>query len=178
MDEDENGIQHLRKTMSLDEFVELFIIWKELDFDDQNNDESENAYKNIKSYLYETDYDELNQRVNTINKYLSEKNKLKIDEVKKIIEEQVDLINLKLTLCSSLSENIKDKSNQNDNKDKRTKIKTKWFKNIWFWRFLSLAATVLNFILMIAFINVWFYFIVPLVIFVFITLIFRLNYLI
>ena len=44
------------------------------------------------------------------------------------------------------------------------------FENIWFWRFLSLGATVLSLILMIVFINVWFYFIVPCVILAFVTL--------
>ncbi|MBQ9492006.1 MAG: hypothetical protein IJU86_04480 [Firmicutes bacterium] len=164
MDEDENGIQHLRKTMSLDEFVELFIIWKELDFDDQNNDESENAYKNTKSYLYESDCYEINQRVDAINKYLSEKNKLKTNKVKKIIDKKTDQkINKKANLYEQ------NESPENNDKDKQTKIK--WWKNIWLWRFLSLGATILNLMLMIAFINVWFYFIAPLVIFVVLTVV-------
>lgn len=164
MDEDENGIQHLCKTMSLDEFVELFIIWKELDFDDQNNNESENAYKNIKSYLYESDCYELNQRVNTINKYLSEKNKLKIDEVKKIIEKKTDSKIIQ-------EENSYKEGKSSENKDQDKQIKIKWWKNIWLWRFLSLGATVLNLILMIVFMNVWFYFIATLVIWAIVTLV-------
>ncbi len=60
-------------------------------------------------------------------------------------------------------------SPENNDKDKQTKIK--WWKNIWLWRFLSLGATILNSMLMIAFINVWFYFIAQLVIFVVLTVV-------
>lgn len=163
-DEEANGVQYLYGTMTLKQFVELFIIWKKLDFDNQNNDESENAYKNIKSYLYESDCYEINQRVDAINQYLSEKNQLKIDEVKKIIEKKTDS-----KIVQEENSYKEGKSSENKDQDKQTKIK--WWKNIWLWRFLSLGATILNSMLMIAFINVWFYFIAPLVIFVVLTVV-------
>ena len=169
MNKNENGVQCLHRTMGLEKFVELFIIWIEFDSDDE--DELGISHQKIKKYLRT---DVLNKRIGIINQYLSDDAKLKIDDVKKVICKTVSP-RINTTESPSLSGNIEDKSKQsefqeNDNKDKQTKIKTKWFKNIWFWRFLSLAATVLNFILMVAFINVWFYFIVPLVIFAFITL--------
>ena len=164
MDEDKNGIQRLCKIMSLDEFVELFIMWKELDFDDENNNASENAYENIKSYLYESECYKLKQRIETINEYLSNDTKLKIDEVKKIIEKKIDS-----KIIQEENSYKEGKSSENKDQDKQTKIK--WWKNIWLWRFLSLGATILNSMLMIAFINVWFYFIAPLVIFVVLTVV-------
>ncbi len=101
-------------------------------------------------------------------------------ETLKTEEKNDNAPNIKLIVASNITENlsktnetnINNEAKQTNNKQSGAIVpKIKWWKNIWFWRLLSLGVTVLNLILMISFINFWFYFIAPLVIFAIVTLV-------